>query len=78
MVLRLKTHRAQTSEPLAAVVNAEKMSRPQVVKQLWNYIKDNELQNPSDKREIICDPKLKAVFGKDKVTMFSMNKFIGQ
>lgn len=66
------------SEPLAVVVQAEKMSRPQVVKQLWAYIKDNELQNPNDKREILCDSNLKAVFGKEKVTMFSMNKYLGQ
>mmetsp|Transcript_13649 Transcript_13649/g.39877 ORF Transcript_13649/g.39877 Transcript_13649/m.39877 type:complete len:124 (-) Transcript_13649:144-515(-) len=34
-------------------------------------------QNPSDKREIICDDALKAVMGgKSKVTMFTMNKFI--
>jgi len=35
------------------------------------------LQNPDDKREIICDAHLKAVMGgKDRVTMFTMNKFI--
>jgi len=34
-------------------------------------------QNPEDKREIICDENLKAVMGgKDRVTMFTMNKFI--
>jgi upstream activation factor subunit UAF30 len=34
-------------------------------------------QNPQDKREILCDNKLKAVMGgKDKVTMFTMNKYI--
>jgi upstream activation factor subunit UAF30 len=31
------------SEPLAAVLGAESLSRPQVVKQLWAYIKANEL-----------------------------------
>ena len=35
-------------------------------------------QNPEDKREIICDEKLKAVMGgKDRVTMFTMNKYVG-
>ncbi|KAH6913900.1 hypothetical protein BKA70DRAFT_1181698 [Coprinopsis sp. MPI-PUGE-AT-0042] len=66
------------SGALATVVQAEKMSRPQVVKQLWVYIKENELQNPRDKREIICDTNLKAVFGKEKVSMFGMNKILGQ
>ncbi|TFK51090.1 SWIB-domain-containing protein [Heliocybe sulcata] len=66
------------SEPLAAVVDSEKLSRPQLVKQLWVYIKANELQNPDNKKEILCDAKLKAVFGADKIDMFKMNKHIGQ
>ncbi|EPQ55071.1 SWIB-domain-containing protein [Gloeophyllum trabeum ATCC 11539] len=66
------------SEPLAAVVDAEKMSRPQLVKQLWVYIKANDLQNPQNKKEIMCDDKLRAVFNTDKIDMFKMNKAIGQ
>ena len=35
------------------------------------------LQNPEDKREIICDSKLKSVMGgKARVTMFNMNRYI--
>lgn len=49
-----------------------------VVKQLWQYIKGNNLQNPDNKREIICDPKLKAVFNTDKIDMFRMNKVLGE
>jgi SWIB/MDM2 domain len=30
------------------------MSRPQVVKQLWDYIKSKDLQNPADRREVYC------------------------
>ena len=32
----------------------------------------------ANKREILADAKLAAVFGKDKVTMFEMNKFLAQ
>ncbi|KAF9819540.1 hypothetical protein IEO21_02004 [Rhodonia placenta] len=66
------------SEPLAAVIHQEKLSRPQVVKQLWDYIKSNNLQNPDYKKEILCDEKLKAVFNVDKIDMFKMNKVLGQ
>ncbi|TFK44876.1 hypothetical protein BDQ12DRAFT_40483 [Crucibulum laeve] len=66
------------SEPLAAVLQVDKLSRPQVVKQLWVYIKGNELQNPSNKREIMCDSRLKAVFGVEKIDMFKMNKVLGE
>lgn len=61
-------------QPLAAVVGTDTAPRPTVVKLLWDHIKGRDLQNPSDKREIMCDDALRAVFGKDKVTMFSMNK----
>ncbi|PPQ88443.1 hypothetical protein CVT25_011569 [Psilocybe cyanescens] len=66
------------SEPLAALVQVDKLSRPQVVKQLWVYIKGNELQNPENKREILCDGNMRAVFGVDKIDMFKMNKVLGQ
>ncbi|KAF9349033.1 hypothetical protein BGX34_002102 [Mortierella sp. NVP85] len=52
------------------------MSRPEVVKQMWVYIKTNNLQDEKDKRKINCDAKLKALFGQDEVTSFSMNKYL--
>jgi len=66
------------SDPLADVLDVPKLARPQVVKQLWVYIKGNSLQNPNNKREIMCDTKLKAVFGVDKIDMFAMNKVLGK
>ena len=60
------------------VIGVDRLSRPQVVKQLWAYIKDNDLQNPANKREILCDGNLRAVFNADKVDMFKMNKVLGQ
>jgi upstream activation factor subunit UAF30 len=65
------------SEELQAVVQVDVLPRPQVVSKLWEYIKANQLQNPSDKREILCDAKLKKIFqNKSKVTMFNMNQFL--
>jgi chromatin remodeling complex protein RSC6 len=68
----------QPSEDLAAVVGGGTMARGEVVSKVWEYIKANKLQNPDDGREIIADDKLRKVFGKDKVTMFEMNKFLAQ
>jgi upstream activation factor subunit UAF30 len=34
------------SDELAAVVGSKKLTRPQVVKQLWVYIKKHKLQDP--------------------------------
>jgi len=62
---------------LSAVVGADPLPRTELTKKLWDYIKSNDLQNPENKREIIADDKLKAVFdGKDKVSMFEMTKLV--
>ena len=52
------------------------LPRPEVVSKVWEYIKKHKLQNPQNKREILADDKLEAVFGKKKVTMFEMNKHL--
>jgi chromatin remodeling complex protein RSC6 len=49
-----------------------------VVSKIWKYIRANNLQNPENRREILADNKLRKVFGKDKVTMFEMNKHLTQ
>ena len=54
------------------------MSRPDVVSQVWKYIKSNNLQNPENKREILADEKLEPIFGAKRVTMFEMNKHLAQ
>ncbi len=64
------------SKELGAVVGTDALPRSQVISKVWEYIKAQNLQNPENKREIVADEKLKKVFGKDKVTMFEMNKYI--
>ncbi len=68
----------QPSNELAAVVGSKPLPRPEVVSKVWDYIKTNQLQDPSNKREIVADDKLRAVFGKERVTMFEMNKHLAQ
>lgn len=60
------------SRELAAVVGDSPLSRPDATKRLWDYIKANNLQNPQNKRNILCDAKLQSVMGKSEVTMFEM------
>jgi upstream activation factor subunit UAF30 len=66
------------STPLAALVGAPSLSRPQTVKKIWAYVKERDLQDPSDKRQIRCDDAMRAVFRQDKVHMFTMNKLLAQ
>ena len=66
------------SAELAAVIGAAPQPRTEVVKLMWAYIKSNNLQNPKNKRNILADTKLKAIFGKDEVTMFEMTGLVGK
>lgn len=66
------------SAELAAVIGAAPQPRTEVVKLMWAYIKSNNLQNPKNKRNILADAKLKAIFGKDEVTMFEMTGLVGK
>jgi upstream activation factor subunit UAF30 len=68
----------QPSNELAAVVGSKPLPRPEVVSKVWDYIKKHKLQDPQNKREIMADEKLQAVFGKNRVTMFEMNKHLAQ
>jgi upstream activation factor subunit UAF30 len=63
------------SPELEAIVGKGPMPRGEVVKKMWDYIKKYNLQNPANRRNILADDKLKAVFGgKSEVTMFEMTK----
>jgi len=67
------------SADLAKVVGAGPMPRSEVVKKLWVYIKKHDLQDPANKRDIVADENLKAVFGgKAKVNMFEMTKLVSK
>jgi len=64
------------SPQLAEITGAAALPRSEVVSKIWAYIKQHNLQNPANKREILADAKLKAIFGKDSATMFEMNKLL--
>jgi chromatin remodeling complex protein RSC6 len=67
----------QPDDDLAAVIGSEPMPRTEVTKRVWDYIRNNNLQDPKDKRTIKADAKLKKVFnGKDSVSMFEMTKLV--
>ncbi|KAI9697579.1 MAG: hypothetical protein M1836_004529 [Candelina mexicana] len=67
------------SAPLSSLLDGEtSLSRPQTVKKIWAYIKERDLQDPNDMREIRCNDQMKAVFKSDRVHMFTMNKLLNQ
>ena len=55
------------------------MARTEVTKYITQYIKENGLQNPSNKRHILPDTKLKALLNvkeSDEVTYFNLQKYM--
>jgi len=66
------------SPNLAALLGETELSRPHTVKRIWEYIKAHDLQDPNDRRMVICDERMRTVFKVDKVHMFTMNKILNQ
>ena len=67
------------SKDLAELIGAkkdEKLSRPQVVKRLWAYIKEKNLQDPDNKQYFTPDQKMQPIFGQEKIRAFGMTKFL--
>jgi chromatin remodeling complex protein RSC6 len=66
------------SPDLAQIVGKDPLPRSEVVSKVWDHIRKNNLQNPQNKREIVADDKLQKIFGKDRCTMFEMNKHLSK
>ena len=64
------------SEELEAVVGTNEAPRHEVIKQMWAYIKENNLQDPKNKQWAICDEKLEKVIGEKKFKCFGMAKYL--
>lgn len=67
-----------TFPSLSMLTGILQLSRPQTVKKIWEYVKERDLQDPNDKRQIRCDEAMRAVFKTDRVHMFTMNKILNQ
>ncbi|KAF3623546.1 putative upstream activation factor subunit spp27-like isoform X2 [Capsicum annuum] len=49
-----------------------------VVKKIWAYIWEKKLQNPQNKRKILCDDVLSGIFRAKAIDMFQMNKALSK
>ena len=60
------------SPELQAVVKSKSLTRPQIVKKLWAYIKAHKCQDEKNKRLIVPDKMLEPVIGKKPVDMLKL------
>jgi upstream activation factor subunit UAF30 len=67
----------QPDEALAAVVGAGPLPRTEITKRVWAYIRERNLQDPQNRRNVNADETLRALFdGKTQVTMFELAKLV--
>jgi upstream activation factor subunit UAF30 len=67
----------QPDEKLSAIIGNQPLSRTEITKKLWDYIRTHNLQDPQNKTFIKADDQLKEVFdGRDRVSMFEMTKLV--
>ncbi|KAG6417463.1 hypothetical protein SASPL_119643 [Salvia splendens] len=60
--------RRVSPEMQAFLGGVAEIPRTQALKEIWAYIKAQNLQDPANKKVIICDENLKTIFvGKDRV-----------
>merc|ERR1711872_502947 len=64
------------SADLAAVVGQKQASRAECIKQLWAYLKKNNLQDADNKQYFTPDKKMAKIFGTEKIRGFGMAKFL--
>jgi len=60
------------SPELQAVCGAKTMTRPQIVKKLWAYIKAHKCQDTKNRRMINPDSKLSKVIGSRSIDMMKL------
>ncbi|KAG2482997.1 hypothetical protein HYH03_018122 [Edaphochlamys debaryana] len=64
------------SKELSEWTGKEEMGRSELTSFFWTYVKENNLQDPSNKQYILCDAKLKKLTGEDRIQGFGIQKFL--
>ncbi|XP_039004100.1 upstream activation factor subunit spp27-like [Hibiscus syriacus] len=66
------------SPQLQELLGVPSLARTEVVKQVWAYFRERNLQDPDNKKNVICDESLHALFGVHSIDMFQMNKALSK
>ncbi|NIP82587.1 MAG: DNA topoisomerase III [Gemmatimonadetes bacterium] len=71
--------KVQPDAKLAKVVGSQPMTRSEITKKVWDYVKKNNLQDSQNRRMINADDTMRPIFnGQNQVSMFEMTKLVNQ
>ena len=70
------TKPVKLSPEMQAWMGVSSCSRPEIVKKLWAYIRQNNLLDPSDKRYVNADDTLIRLTGETRFQAFSFAKLV--
>ncbi|XP_023217189.1 upstream activation factor subunit spp27-like isoform X2 [Centruroides sculpturatus] len=70
------TKKLLLSPELAELVGAKEMARSDIVKKMWEIVRERDLFDPNNKQFIICDAQLKKIFGEERIRMFGVMKYL--
>ena len=71
-------NRWRLSKELQAVVGVPVSTKSGLIKMVWQYIKDNRLQDPEDKRYFYPDRLLLPIVGSGRLRVFQFSKYLGK
>lgn len=63
---------ASLPRSLAAVAVAEPLLRSETAARVWAYMRAHGLQDPTDRRVLLPDERLRTVSGRERVDMLAM------
>ena len=70
----MMTKKIATSAALAEFMGEPESSRPGVVKAIWSYVKEHDLQDPANKQMIVPDATLAKIIGDQPLKMTALPK----
>lgn len=71
--------KVQPDAQLGKIVGSQPMTRSEITKKVWDYVKKNNLQDAKNRRMINADDTMRPIFnGQDQVSMFEMTKLVNQ
>ncbi len=71
--------KVQPDPQLAKIVGDKPMTRSEITKKVWDYVKKHDLQDKQNRRMINADDTMRPIFnGQSQVSMFEMTKLVNQ